>query len=355
MLPRHPRNPPVNHHHHEEPPPDSANDTGWSESDGQWPMRPVDRLIYASLSRVDRSVLDEMRRIRDHAVRNNGPDGLRVGLMHMNGHFIEWIEGPGPAIDALMARVSRDPRHHGLQVIHRSTGQARLKRPWIGAIVQAIEPPSLFAARVHTWRLRHEAGQVYEPAHVWMNVCSPPAPDMPRAGEGAERVMLLSARLAWAFDLLRWLAGVSSRRLVQRRYAASADDVPDVASDYLDLPDLGPGGMRLIAHARRGLTMGVAHALMPAHGAVVLILDGDAEANVRLVQKVLDVCNQTQHVPTIIGVGPHDSVTAELADRVQANGHAWIGVRSPLARPDVSDLWAVLEPVLDQFAGQASG
>ena len=220
--------------------------------------------------------------------------------------------------------------------------------------MQAAESPPAFAARLQTWRLRHQAGEAHEPAHVWMSLCAPPAADMP-AGEGFRRVMLLSARRTWAFDMLQWLSEVSVRPLVRRRYAASADDVPDVASDYLDLPDLGPGGTRLIAHARRGLTMGVAHALMPVHGAVVLILDEDAEANARLVEKVLDVCSETQHVPAIIGVGAYDSVSAELADRVQANGHAWIGVRSPLARPDVPDLWAVLHPVLERFTAQASG
>lgn len=323
--------------------------TGWPESDGQWPMRPVQRLIYASVSQVEGSVLDEMRRIREHAVRNNAPHGLRVALLHMGGCFVEWIEGPGHAIDGLLERVSRDWRHHSLRVIHRSAGQARLKRPWIGAIVQASEGADDFAARLQAWHRRHEAGEEHEPARVWLDLCSPPAHDMPRSGEGFQRAMLLSARRAEAFDLLHWLSVVSARQLVRRRFAASAEDVSDVESDYLDLPALGDGGVRLIANARRGLAMGVAHAFMPDHEAIVLILDEDADANVRLVDRVLDVCRQTRHAPAIIGLGTHGSVTGELQDRVEVQGHAWVGARSRLMRPEMADFWEVLEPVLDRL------
>ena len=155
---------------------------------------------------------------------------------------------------------------------------------------------------------------------------------MPRSGEGFQRAMLLSARRAEAFDLLHWLSVVSARQLVRRRFAASAEDVSDVESDYLDLPTLGDGGVRLIANARRGLAMGVAHAFMPDHEVIVLILDEDADANVRLVDRVLDVCRQTRHAPAIIGLGTHGSVTGELQDRVEVQGHAWVGARSRLVR-----------------------
>ncbi|MBT9552206.1 MAG: hypothetical protein IV088_15260 [Hydrogenophaga sp.] len=45
------------------------------------------RLICASISPVDGPVLDEMRRIRDHALVHNAEHGLRVVLMHTCGWF----------------------------------------------------------------------------------------------------------------------------------------------------------------------------------------------------------------------------------------------------------------------------
>ncbi len=318
-------------------------------------MRQVDRLIYASVSQVEGSVLDEMRRIRDHAVRNNEPHGLRVALLHMGGHFVEWIEGPAQAIDDLMGRVTRDWRHRSVKVIHRSTGQSRLKRPWIGAIVQATEGSGDFDARLNALQRRHEAGDAIEPARVWLNLCSPPAFDMPSAGEDFTRVMMLSSHRTDAFDLLQWLAEAYGRRLVRRRFAASAEDVPDVGSDYLDLPGLGHSGTRLIAHARRGLAMGVAHAFIPDHEAVALLLDEDAEANVRLVDKLLGVCSEVKHEPVIIGIGSRAAVSDGLQRRVQAEGLSWVDLTCDWQRPRPSDVWALLEPVLDRLGRQAVG
>ena len=43
-------------------------ETDWPDGEAEVPTGPVVRLIYASRSAVHVSVLDEMRRIRDHAV-----------------------------------------------------------------------------------------------------------------------------------------------------------------------------------------------------------------------------------------------------------------------------------------------
>ncbi|MCU0956420.1 MAG: BLUF domain-containing protein [Hydrogenophaga sp.] len=52
------------------------------------------RVIYTSISRLQGPVLAEMRRIRDQAGRHNGPDGIRVALLHKSGYFVQWAEGP---------------------------------------------------------------------------------------------------------------------------------------------------------------------------------------------------------------------------------------------------------------------
>jgi hypothetical protein len=323
-------------------------DPGLPASGGPAPTDPVERLIYASASRVRVSVFDEMRRIREQALRNNVPQGLRVVLLFMSGFFVEWVEGPGPAIDALLKRVTSDERHHSVTVLHRSVGPRRLQRPWIGAIVQSREPARAVVLRIQDWRQRYLAGERHEPAHVWMGVSAPPAPDMPARGEAVQRVMLLSARGAIAFDLLQWLAESRGRQLVRRRFAARAEDVPDVASDYLDLPDLGPGGVRLLANARRGLAMGVLHAFMPANQVIVLLLDRDKAVNAHLVERVLGVCDETAHHPPIVGVGDAGTVAdGTLARRVQAAGHAWSGLVVPREHPTMADLWGVLAPGLE--------
>lgn len=320
--------------------------THWPDSGSEVPLQAVSRLVFASQSRLQGSVLDEMRRIRDHAVHRNGPVGIRVALLHMCGWFVEWIEGPAPGIQSLLERVTLDPRHHGLQVVHRSVGRPRLFKPWIGAIVQTDEDSASFADRVFTLREQHANGRSPEPASVWLRLCSPPAPDMPVTNGWFPRVMLLSARRTLAFDLLHAVASTRQRRPVQRRFAGSADDVPDVASDYLDLADTGPSGLRLIANARKGLAMGMAHAMLPDHAAVALLLDADASHNRRIIERVLSACRQVHHAPAVVGVGADPWLTDDLKTLVERQGMPWVEAPSGSDQTEPLDLWSALEPVL---------
>jgi hypothetical protein len=325
-----------------------AGSTHWPVNGYSPPTEPVARLIYASMSLVEEAVLDEMRGIRAHALLNNEPRGLKVVLMSSCGWFAEWIEGPELAVEHLLARLQRDTRHHSLTVIHRSHGPARLVRPWLGTMVQAPEEAADFTRRVHALKRRHASGeQTDEPASVWLQLSAPPAPDMPLVdGAFPPCVMLLSARSTGPFDLLRWLAETLQRPLVKRRIAGSTDEVLDVASDYLDVPGLGSGGVRLLAHARKGLAMGTTHAFLPDHRAIALMLDADPERNARLVGRVLDACQQVRHAPLIIGLGAPAALDPALQARVENAGHAWQGVTVALEMPAPSDQWVALAPVL---------
>lgn len=322
--------------------------THWPDSGSEVPLQAVSRLIYASLSKVDGPVLDEMRRIRDHAVVHNDAAGLRVALLHMSGWFVEWIEGPEAGIRALLDRVAQDPRHQGLQVVHHSLGRPRLFRPWIGAIVQGDEGPTAFARRLFALQDRQVRQAGLEPSSVWLRLCSPPAPDMPVPGGTFPRVMMLSAQGAQAFELLQTVAVHHQRPLVRRRFAGAASDARDVESDYLDLPAVGTAGWRVIANARKGLAMGMTHAFLPDHAAVVVLMGEDPERNQRVTERVLAACRQVHHAPVFIGLGTHEHVTPALQELVERQGLPWLAALCPLRRPDVLDLWAALQPVLEQ-------
>lgn len=328
-----------------EPEPDSAS-TQWPDSGSEVPLQPVARLVYASISQVDGPVLQEMRRIRDQALPRNETDGLKVALLHIRGWFVEWIEGPAQAIEALLSRVDRDHRHHSLRVLHRSVGQPRLFRPWIGAIVQSDESMVDVARRVLDLQHRHEADRLPEPASVWLSLCSPPAASM-RSPIGAfPRVMVLSVAGSTAFDLTSWIARETGQPLIRRRFAGAADDAPDVESDYVDLPDIGPAGMRLIANARTGLAMGMTHAFLPDYAAVVVLLDEDERRNLRLLTRLLSACRQVHHAPAIIGAGHGLAIGADMQSLVEKQGYAWQGVDLGSARADLAAAWQAIAPVL---------
>ncbi|MEX1167141.1 MAG: BLUF domain-containing protein [Hydrogenophaga sp.] len=323
--------------------------THWPGGDSEVPTESVLRVICVSRSEVRGPVLDEMRRIRERAVVNNGRYGIRVALLNMSGWFVQWIEGPGDGVDALLDRVSGDQRHHGLEVVHRSEGRPRLFRPWMGSMVQTSDSDRQFALRVRAQMARFEEREVVEPAVVWGRLSAPPAPDMPRPQGRQPRVMLLSAQGAQAFNFLEWLVQREARTLVRRRFAGGADDVPDVESDYADFPAFGPRGLRLTANARKGLAMGMMHAFLPDCAAVVLRLDGNAERNIRLVDRVIMAFRQVHHSPMIVAWGGRGQVSAEIQDLVERQGMPWLAAATESASPDSTELWEALVPHLERL------
>lgn len=96
-------------------------------------------VAYTSLAALD---LDE-RQLRDiqAAARDlNGIDGIS-GLLIFNGtHFLQWIEGPPLAIDDLMARLRRDPRHSAVEVREERLTNDRLFGGWSMEVVRVRSP-----------------------------------------------------------------------------------------------------------------------------------------------------------------------------------------------------------------------
>ena len=242
--------------------------------------------------------------------------------------------------------MAQDPRHQGLRVLHESVGKPRLFRPWIGAIVQGEEGTGAFARRLFALEDSLHRGGPTEPASVWLRLCSPAASDMPVPNGLFPRAMVLSAQGAMSFDLLTVLAARLKRPLVRRRFAGAADEVRDVESDYLDLPALGQAGWRLIANARKGLAMGMAHAFLPDHAVVVVMLGEDPARNAHLIERVLLACRQVHHAPGIVGLGTPETVTPEVQELVERQGLPWLPAICPLRQPGPLDLWAALQPVL---------
>jgi len=72
-------------------------------------------LTYTSFARLDLTS-DDLARIHRTARDSNAIEGI-TGLLIYNGtHFLQIIEGAASAIDDLLARLHRDPRHSGLEV-----------------------------------------------------------------------------------------------------------------------------------------------------------------------------------------------------------------------------------------------
>ena len=72
-------------------------------------------LTYTSLARLDLTA-EDLEAIYRTAREVNALEGI-TGLLIFNGiHFLQIVEGTPDAIDELVERLRRDPRHNGLEI-----------------------------------------------------------------------------------------------------------------------------------------------------------------------------------------------------------------------------------------------
>jgi Sensors of blue-light using FAD len=92
-------------------------------------------LTYTSLARLDLQTSD-LEEIHRSARELNALDGI-TGLLIFNGtHFLQIIEGTHDAIDDLMGRLRRDPRHSGLEVRDERKVKTRSFPGWAMELVR---------------------------------------------------------------------------------------------------------------------------------------------------------------------------------------------------------------------------
>jgi len=86
-------------------------------------------LTYTSRAALDLTA-DDLHAIHRTAREQNAIDGI-TGLLVFNGtHFLQIVEGAEPAIDELLARLKRDPRHSALEVRDERSIEVRSFPDW---------------------------------------------------------------------------------------------------------------------------------------------------------------------------------------------------------------------------------
>ncbi|MFP4281981.1 MAG: BLUF domain-containing protein [Opitutales bacterium] len=86
-------------------------------------------LVYvSSASRMLRR--EELVEMLSKARVNNHRAGITGMLLYHDGNFMQALEGPATAVDALERRIARDPRHHGVIRIYRKSIPERTFQDW---------------------------------------------------------------------------------------------------------------------------------------------------------------------------------------------------------------------------------
>ena len=105
------------------PPAPARPETG-SEPPVLEPLR-LERLVCVSRAAPGLDVA-ALHAIVRRAYAGNRPSGLTGALVLVDGWFAQVLEGPGPGLDARLARIRRDPCHGGLEIRRRERAHARL-------------------------------------------------------------------------------------------------------------------------------------------------------------------------------------------------------------------------------------
>jgi hypothetical protein len=101
-------------------------------------------LTYTSLARLDLTA-EDLEAIHRTARELNPLDGIS-GLLVFNGtHFLQIVEGAESAVDDLLERLRRDPRHNGIEVRDQRHIQERSFPDWSMELVRVSA--SYFEAR----------------------------------------------------------------------------------------------------------------------------------------------------------------------------------------------------------------
>jgi hypothetical protein len=101
-------------------------------------------VTYTSLARLDLQASD-LEAIHRTAREQNALDGI-TGLLVFNGtHFLQIIEGAEDAIEDLVERLRKDPRHNGFEIRDRRQVDTRSFPDWSMELVRVNA--GYFAAR----------------------------------------------------------------------------------------------------------------------------------------------------------------------------------------------------------------
>jgi hypothetical protein len=101
-------------------------------------------VTYTSLARLDLQT-DDLEDIHRTAREQNALDGI-TGLLVFNGtHFLQIIEGSEQAIEELIERLRKDPRHTGFEIRDKRKVEARSFPDWSMELVRV--KASYFEAR----------------------------------------------------------------------------------------------------------------------------------------------------------------------------------------------------------------
>lgn len=221
------------------------------------------RLIYSSCSPASAS--DEQRAadvtsILVQARENNARLGITGLLLTVNGHYLQVLEGPRRAVDALFKRIEKDARHGGVSLLLRTASHAPIFPMWSMGLVERSEPESATASRMLALRERLSEDAAVSVADFFRLLLVPGAaslalqPPITAMGsridasrESVTRVAFASPTALWSAAVLQHVASQSMLRLGRTSVTDPAGTLGRTLIEYLDVDAPGIGPLRALS------------------------------------------------------------------------------------------------------------
>lgn len=89
----------------------------------------LERILYTSKATDPMGTL-ELFKLLNHARQKNAGQDITGHLLYLNGAFTQCLEGPSHAIDTLWDVLLKDPRHHDIQLVSRTSIHQRRFSEW---------------------------------------------------------------------------------------------------------------------------------------------------------------------------------------------------------------------------------
>lgn len=122
------------------------------------PVTVDDKLIeltYSSESVIDKQQVNKtLLDIAENAHQRNTDKGISGFLLYRNGYFVQRIEGPACAIDALFGRICLDHRHKNICLLSRFPISARHFESWEMLKVKNLDENNEVAQFIDRFRFK---------------------------------------------------------------------------------------------------------------------------------------------------------------------------------------------------------
>ena len=99
----------------------------------------VYQVLYHSRAR-DAPTDAQLRELLTQSQAHNARQGITGLLLYSDGRYVQVLEGPGPAVRALYARIQRDPRHAQVVTVSAGPGPRRWFADWSMDFGQVTAP-----------------------------------------------------------------------------------------------------------------------------------------------------------------------------------------------------------------------